>query len=93
MIHYKPVKITIKASGLVKVIIDVIVYYHGFLNLIIIDWSSLFILKFWSLICYFFDIKRGLFIIFYLQINGQTKRQNSIMEAYFYVFVNFEQNN
>ena len=33
-----------------------------------------------------------LFITFYPQTDGQTDRQNSIMEAYLWIFVNFEQN-
>ncbi len=28
MVHYVPVKVTIDAPGLAKVIIDVIIYYH-----------------------------------------------------------------
>ena len=37
MMHYKPVKVTINAPGLVEVIIDVVVQYHGLLDSIISD--------------------------------------------------------
>ena len=37
MIYYNPVKITIDAFGLAKVIIDVVMYHHGLLDLIITD--------------------------------------------------------
>ena len=57
MVHYKPVKITINALGLVEVIIDVVVRYHGLLDLILTDRGSLFTSKFWSSLCYFFSIK------------------------------------
>ena len=93
MVHYKPVKITINALGLAEVIIDVVVRHYGLPDSIIIDWGSLFTSKFWSLLCYFLDIKQKLSTAFYLQTDDQTKRQNSTIEAYLRVFVNFEQNN
>ena len=37
MIYYKLVKVTIDVLGLAKVIINIIIRYYGFLNLIIID--------------------------------------------------------
>ena len=67
--------------------------HHGLPDSIITNWGSLFTSKFWSSLCYFFGIKRWLFIAFYLQTDSQTKRQNSIIEAYLQGFVNFEQNN
>ena len=92
IVHYKSVKVTINAPGLAKVIIDVVVRYHGLPDSIVIDRRSLFISKFWSLLCYFLGIKWKLSTAFYPQTVGQTKRQNSTMEAYLQVFVNFEQN-
>ena len=35
MVHYKPVKITFDATGLVEVIIDVVVRHHGLPDLIV----------------------------------------------------------
>ena len=92
MVHYKPVKITIDAPGLAEVIIDVVIRHHGLHNSIITDWGSLFTLKYWSLLCYFLDIKRRLSTAFHPQTNGQMERQNSTMEAYLRAFVNWEQN-
>ncbi len=43
------------------------------------------------MLCYFLGIKRNLSITFHPQTDGQTKRQNSTMEAYLRVFVNWEQ--
>ena len=90
MVRYKPVKVTIDPPGLAEVILDVVVQYHGLLDSIVTNRSSLFTSKFWSLLCYFFGVKRKLFTTFYLQTNGQTKWQNSTMEAYLQTFVNFE---
>ena len=92
MVHYKPVKITINAPSLTEVIIDIVIRDHGLPDSIITDWGSLFISKFWLLLCYFLGIKRKLSMVFHPQTNGQTERQNSIMKAYFSAFVNWEQN-
>lgn len=93
MIYYEPVKITINAFSLAKVIIDVVVQYYGLPNSIISDWSSVFTLKFWLLLCHFLGIKQKLSTAFYLQTDGQTQRQNNIIEAYLQAFVNYKQNN
>ena len=92
MVYYKLVKITMNAPGLAEVILDVIVQHHGLPDSIVTDKGSLFTSKFWSLLCYFLDIKRRFSTAFHLQTNRQTKRQNSTMEAYLRAFANFKQN-
>ena len=92
MVHYEPVKVTIDTPGLAEVIIDVVVWHHGLPDSIVTDRSSLFISKFWSSLCYFLGVKWRLSTAFHPQTDGQTKRQNSTMEAYLRAFVNFEQN-
>ncbi len=82
MVHYEPVKVTIDALGLVEVILDMIVRHHGLPDSIVSDRCLVFISKFWSSLSYFFGIKRRLFTAFYSQIDGQTERQNSTIEAY-----------
>ena len=93
MVHYEPVKVTINTPGLAEVILDVVVRHHGLPDSIVFDRGSLFTSKFSSLLCYFLGIKRRLSTAFHPQTNRQTKRQNSTMKAYLWVFVNFEQNN
>ena len=90
MVHYKPVKVTIDAPGLVGIIIDMVIRHHGLSDLIVTNRGSLFTSKFWSLLSYFLGIKRKLFTAFYPQTDGQTKRQNSMIEVYPWAFVNFE---
>ena len=92
MVHYKPVKVTINTPGLVKVIVDIVVWHHSLLDLIVSNKGSLFTSKFWSSLCYFLGIKRRLFTAFHPQTDGQTKWQNSTIEAYLQAFVNFKQN-
>ena len=93
MVHYEPVKVIIDVPGLVEVIIDVVVRHHGLPHSIISDRGAIFTSKFWSSLCYFLGIKRRLSTAFHPQTDGQTKRQNSTMEAYLRAFVNFKQNN
>ena len=46
MVYYKLVKVTIDIPGLVKVIINMIICYHGVPESIIMDQNLLFTLKF-----------------------------------------------
>ena len=82
MVYYEPVKDTIDAPKLVEVILDVVVRHHGLPNSIVSERGPLFTSKFWSSLCYFLGIKWRLSTTFYPQTDGQTKRQNSMMEAY-----------
>ncbi len=93
MVPYELVKVTIDAPGLVEVIIDVVVHHHRVSESIVTDQGSLFTSKFWSSLCYFLGIKRKLSTAFHPQSDGQTERQNSMMEAYLRVFVNWKQDN
>ncbi len=88
IIHYEPVKVTINAPGLAKVIIIVVVRHQGVPESVVTDRDLLFISKFCSLLCYFLDIKRKLSTAFHSQIDGQIERQKSTIEAYLRAFVN-----
>ena len=57
IVYYKPVKITINVQSLAKIIIDVVIRYHGLLDLIVTDRGLLFTLKFWLSLCYFLSTK------------------------------------
>ena len=92
IVHYELIKFTNNSSELAEVILDVVVWHHGLSDSIVSDKSSLFTSKFWSSLCYILDIKRRLSTTFHSQTDGQTKRQNSTMEAYLRAFVNFKQN-
>ena len=65
MVHYKPVKVTIDAPGLAKVILDMVVCHHGLPDSIVTDRSSLFTSKFWSSLIYFLGIKQKLSTVFH----------------------------
>ena len=64
---------TINASGLAKVIFNIVIHYNNLSHLIVIDRDLLFTFKFLLLFCYFLGIKRRLFTAFYPQTDNQTK--------------------
>ena len=65
MIYYELVKVTINALKLPKVIIKMVVQHHGLPDSIICNQGAIFMSKFWSLLCYFFGIKKQLFTTFH----------------------------
>ena len=83
MIYYEPIKTTIDTPGLAEVTFNVVVWHHSLLDLIVSNKSLLFISQFWLLLCYFLGIQQRLSTAFHSQTDGQTKRQNSIIKAYF----------
>ena len=93
MVQYELVMVTIIATGLADVILDMVVRHHDLLDSMVSNRSSLFTSKLWSLLCYFLVIKRWFSITFHPQTNGQMERQKSTPQLYFRAFVNFEQNN
>ena len=56
IVYYKPVKVTIDVLVLAEVIINVIVRHHDLPDSIVSNRGSVFISKFWSLLCYFLGI-------------------------------------
>lgn len=57
MMYYESVKVTINASGLAEVIINVVVQHYSLLDCIISNYKANFTSKFWFSFCYFFGIK------------------------------------
>ena len=74
MVYYKPTKIILDVPGFLKIIINIAVYHHKLLDLIVTNRGSFFTSKFWSSLCYFFGFKRRLSITFYLQTDSQTEQ-------------------
>ena len=91
--YYEHMQTTITIPVLAKVILNIIVRQYSLLNFIVSNCSSVFMFKLWSSLCYFWSIKRKLSTTFYPQTDGQTGRQNSIIEAYLKAFINYEQDN
>ncbi len=70
ILHYEPVKVTINAPALAKVISKSMMRHYGLLDSILTDWGSVFPFKFWFSLCYFLGIKRKLSTTFHLQTDG-----------------------
>lgn len=67
--YYKFIKTAIDITKLIKIIINIVVRYYGYLELSIGDKNSSYISKLWSLLYYFLSIKQKLSITFHPQIN------------------------
>ena len=91
IVYYKLVKVTINELALAEVIIVTVVRHYDLPNSIVSDWGLVFTSKFWSSLYYFLRIKQRLSTAFYLQTDGQTKRQNSTIKAHLRTFVNLAQ--
>lgn len=55
------------------------------------DRGSLFTSKFWAALSHLLDIQRRLSTAYHPQTNGQTKRQNKLLEHYLRTFGNYQQ--
>lgn len=85
MVYYKLVLTTINVDQLVEILIKTVINYQDLPDLIVINQRSLFTSKFWSLFCYYFNVKRRLSIAFCIQTNRKSKRQSNTIEVYFQV--------
>ncbi len=81
------------AKQLTNELFDEIFFKHEMSKFIIFDRESLFTFNFWSNFCYHLRIKIRLNIVFYFQINEQTKRQNQTLKQYLKIYINYQQNN
>lgn len=85
--------VTINTLRLAKIIINVTMRHCNHFNWITSNWRLVFTSKFWLLFFYFLKIKQNLLTAFYSKSNSQTKKQNSNIEVYLQLFVNFKYNN
>lgn len=58
---------------------------------VVSDSESFFIFKFLFALCFHLKIKPKLSILFFLQIDGQTKRQNQTIKQYLQSYENYQQ--
>ena len=70
IVYYKQVKVTINTFGFAKIILNIIIWLHKIVNLIVTHKKLFFTFKFWSLLFYFFGIKQKLFTSFQPQTNN-----------------------
>ena len=91
--HCFPVKGTIIAQELADLLWDRIFLRYGSPQGIVSDRDSLFTSHFWTTLCFHARIKRKLSTSFHPQTDGQTERQNQVVEQYLRCYCNYKQDN
>lgn len=90
IIYYEPVKVLIDTTGLAKVITNTIIRHHSLPDSTVSNRGPIFTSKFCFSLYYSLSIKQKLSTALHLQIDSQTERQNSTMEAYLLAYINYE---
>ena len=88
---YLPVEGTITAPQLATVIEAELITKFGVPASIVSDRGSLFTSKFWEALLAKWATRRHLSTAFHPQSDGQTERQNQVMETYLRCYINYEQ--
>ncbi len=89
MCHYIPCRSDMSKRELTEVITREVIRLQGVPSAIISDRGSLFISWLWANLMYFSRIERQLSTEFHPQTDGQTERQNSVLEQYLCSYVNY----
>ena len=93
MAKYIPVQKTIDAATLANIFHNRIVMKFGTPASIVMDRDSLFTSHFWSSLCFYMKARRRLSTAFHPQTDGQTERQNQVLEHYLRCYANHKQDN
>ena len=92
MVCYVAVWSDIDTPGLAAVFVrKFILAGPGIPDSIVSDWGSVFMLTFWSAVCYHLKVRRRLLTAFHPQTDGQMERQNSTLEQYLWAYIAYQQ--
>ena len=80
MAHFIPTTNTVSAEGVVTLLADRLVRYHGLPSVLISDRDPRFVAELWRLFCSRFQIKRALSSSWHPQTDGQTERVHRTLE-------------
>ena len=83
----------LNAEGLANILWREFVSQHDMMRSIISDRGSLFTSHFWTTLCWHLSAKRKLSTAFHSQTDGQTERQNQVLEHYLRVYANYKMDN
>ena len=89
MAQYFLVWKTIGAVDMAQLFHDRIVCTFGTPVSIVTDRGSIFTSQFWSSLCFYMKAQRRLSTAFHPQTDGQTERQNQMLEHYLYCYINY----
>jgi transposase InsO family protein len=93
MTLYIPTEKTATAADLAELFIQAVVSRFGSPKGIVSDRGSVFTSKFWAEVCLYLKVKRRLSTAFHPQTDGQTERQNQVLETYLRIFCEEQQSN
>jgi len=91
MAKYFPVRKTIGAVDMAQLFHDHIICAFGTPASIVKDRGSIFTSQFWSSLCFYMKARRRLSTAFHPQTDGQTERQNQMLEHYLRCYINYRQ--
>ena len=89
--RYIPCTKNISAEALAELFLHYWFKDQGLPASIISDRGSVFTSKFWSALCFYLKIRRGLSTAFHPQTDGQTERQNQAIETWLRCYVCYMQ--
>jgi len=84
---FTPTQINTMATGTTKLFFDMWVQHNGMLKVIVNDWDVQFKSEFSILLMEKTDTKLKFSIIFHLQIDGQIKKVNEILNQYLCIYI------
>ena len=91
MCQYILFRSDITARELAEVITQEVIQLHKVPSAIISDRGSLLTSRLWANLIYSFRIERRLSTTFHSQTDGQTERQNRVLEQYLHSYVTYQQ--
>ena len=77
---YLPCRKDIDSPELARLFFEHVICKHGIPDYVITDRGIQFTSRFWTRVCSHISVDYRLLTAFYLQTDGQTQRQNQIME-------------
>ena len=93
MAIYLPCRKDIDSPELARLFFEHVICMHGVPDYIITDRGTQFTSKFWTRVCSHMTINHRLSTAFHPQSDGQTERQNQVMEQYLRAYVDYMQVN
>jgi len=87
---YIPCTKKVNSVDLAELMFQYVFSRFGISKGIVTKWGAIFTSLFWSELCFHMQIRRRLITAFYPQTNGQTERQNQLLEQ-LQLYINKEQ--
>lgn len=88
---YLPTQKALTAEGLAKLLFENLVQWITFPRYIVSDRDKLFTSEFWQTMCFYMGITRRLSTTAHPQTDGQTERQNQVLEHFLRCYTSYEQ--